>query len=245
MIMVIGDPSEFAIQSSISIAYKELGARALGFFVIHIGGRCYGVREPDATWMANAFDEVERRIARRGTHTAPFVTEPHAGKIVDADRDADYAPNQDDKLFFGIPSKEFSRFFYSDKLTWDPGDESFDDGSGVLHFDLEERVRLIGFRLKRCEEDYPHDPTIASSHMGEFHRYQHDPDTLSDIWLEAEKFHKIFQDWRNAFEAEWKATPKLFKAHEPDERHEEHLAEIDRLAELSESLRQSRGGARN
>ena len=50
--MIIGDPKVFAIESCISIAYEELGARALGFFVIHIGGRCYGVREPDATWLA-------------------------------------------------------------------------------------------------------------------------------------------------------------------------------------------------
>lgn len=245
MIMVIGDPSEFAIESSINIAYEELGARALGFFVIHIDGRCYGVREPAATYMACSFDAVEGRIAKRGAHTAPFATDPNAGKIVDAARDADYAPDQDDKLFFGIPRREFSRFFYSDMLEWAPGDEAFDDGSHVLQFDVEDRVRLIGFRLMRCEEDYPHDPAIPSADQREYHRYQHDPATLSDVWLKADKFYNILQTWRDAFEAEWKAAPKLFKAHGPDERRDQHLAEIDRLGELAESLRQSRGGARN
>ena len=82
--MLVGDPSKFAIESSISIAYEELGARALGFFVIHIGGRRYGVHEPDASWLACSFDEVERRLAERGTHTAPFSSEPDAGKTAPA-----------------------------------------------------------------------------------------------------------------------------------------------------------------
>lgn len=243
--MLIGDPSEFAIESGISIAYEELVARALGYFVIHIGGRCYGVREPDATWMACSFDEVKRRLDERGAHTAPFSTEPDAGKIADAQYDARYGPDQGIKEFFGIPHPEFYDSFYSKHLEWSPGDEEFDDGSSVFHFDVDDRVRLIGFRLKRCEDDYPHDPTIPSSYKGEFHRYQHDPETLSDIWLEADKFYNILKTWRDAFEAEWKATPKLFKAHGSDECYDQHLAEIDRLANLSESLRQSRGGARN
>ncbi len=244
--MLIGNSSNFAIESCISIAYEELGARALGFFVIYVGGHCYGVREPDATWMACSLGAVEERIARRGKHTAPFAIEPNAGKIIDAARDADYAPNQEGKLFLGIPQQEFSSYFSSDRLTWTPdGDEAFDDGSSVLHFDVENRVRLIGFRLKRSAEDYPHDPAIPSVHEWEFHRYQHDPASLSDIWLQADEFYHILQTWRDAFEAEWKAAPKLFKAHGLDEHHEQHLAEIIRLAELSESLRQSRGGARN
>ena len=243
--MLIGDPSEFAIESCISIAYEELGARALGYFVIHIGGRCYGVREPDASWLACSFDEVEQRLAQRGTHTAPFVTEPDAGKIADSYRDAMYAPDQEDEWFFGLPHAEFKDCFYSQKLEWSPGDEEFDDGSSVFHFDLENRVRLIGFRLRRSEDDYPNDPAIPSTYEGEFHRYHHDPATLSDVWLEADKFYGILESWRDAFEAEWRSAPKLFKAHGPDERKDQHLAEIIRLAKVSESLQQSRGGARN
>src|SRR5688572_12212599 len=118
--MLIGDPSRFAIESCISLAYEELGARALGFFVIHIGGRCYGVREPDATWMACSFDEVERRLTERGTHTAPFSGDRDAGKIADAFRDAIYAPDQEDEQFFGIPQPEFSDCLYSKQLNWAP-----------------------------------------------------------------------------------------------------------------------------
>ena len=243
--MLIGDPSEFAIESCISIAYEELGARALGYFVIHIGGRCYGVREPDASWLACSFDSVEERIAQRGTHTAPFATEPDAGKIADAWRDAIYGPDQENEEFFGLPHAEFKNCFYSQNLDWSPGDEEFDDGSNVFHFDLENRVRLIGFRLRRCENDYPHNATTLSAYEGEFHRYHHDPATLSDVWLEADKFYNILKNWRDAFEAEWRNAPKLFKAHGPDERKDQHLVEIDRLAELSGSIRQSRNGARS
>lgn len=243
--MLIGDPSSFAIESCISIAYEELGARALGFFVIHINGRCFGVREPDATWLACSFDEVARRLAGRGTHTAPFATEPDAGKIADAHYDARYGPAQENKRYFGLRHSEFLDRFYSNNLEWSPGDEEFDDGSSVFHFDAGGRVRLFGYRLKRREKDYPRDLTVQTKHKGEFHRYQHDPDTLSDLWLEADEFYEILGKWRDAFEVEWRVAPKLFKAHGPDEHHEQHLSEIMRLAGLSESLRQSRGGARS
>lgn len=240
--MIIGNPKTFAIESCISIAYSELGARALGFFVIHLGGRCYGVREPDATWLANSFDEVERRLAGRCTHIAPFATEPDAGKIIDAYRDTGYAPEQENQQFFGIHRSEFSDCFSSKNLVWAPdGDEAFDDGSSVFHFDTGNRVRLIGFNLKRCEQDYPHDPSIPSAHKCEFHRYQHDPVTLRDIWLEAEEFYKILQSWRDAFESEWMKAPKPFKAHGEDKFYERHLAEIIRLSKLTESIRASQG----
>ncbi len=225
--MLVGDTSEFAIESCISIAYEELGARALGYFVIHIGGRCYGVREPDASWLACSFGTVEERIAKRGAHTAPFADEADAGKIADAYRDAIYAPDQENEKFFGLPHSEFRDCFYSKSLVWAPdGDEAFDDWSHVLQFDVKDCVRLIGFRS--CKEGYHHDPAA-----------------LSDVWLEADKFYNILQTWRDSFEAEWKAAPKLFKAHGPDEHHDQHLAEIIRLAEVSASLRQSRGGGRN
>ena len=219
--MIIGDPKIFAIESGISIAYEELGARALGFFVIHLGGHCYGVREPDATWMASSFDEVERRLVQRGMHTAPFASEPEAGKIADAFGDAIYAPDKESDLLLNIPQPEFSNFIYANKLQWAPdGDEAFDDGSCVLHFDVEARVRLIGFK---CAKD----------------EYHHAPDTLNDVWLDADKFYEILKAWLGAFEAERLAAPKPFKAHSQDGASEEHLAEIIRLQKLSESIRQS------
>jgi immunity protein 42 of polymorphic toxin system len=37
--MIVGNPSIFAIESQITKAYESLSMRALGFFVVHIGGR--------------------------------------------------------------------------------------------------------------------------------------------------------------------------------------------------------------
>jgi hypothetical protein len=220
--MIIGDPASFAIESGISIAYEELGAVALGFFVIHIGGRCYGVHEPDATWLACSFNEVEERISRRGSHTAPFAVEPDAGKIADAYRDAVFAADQETNIFFGISQLEFSSRFHSQKFVWAPdGDEAFDDGSYALQFDVGDRVRLIGFK----------------SDPGGYH---HNPATLRDVWLETDKFYGILQSWRDAFKSEWMAAPKLFKAHGPDELQEQHLAEIIRLSQLTKTIRSAK-----
>jgi hypothetical protein len=61
-----------------------------------------------------------------------------------------------------------------------------------LHFDVGQRVRLIAFKLSQCKNDH-----------------HHDPKTLNDIWLEADEFYGIIQKWQMAFEAEWRATPKV------------------------------------
>ena len=187
--MIFGDPSVFAIESSITRAYEAPSLRALGFFVLHISGRRYGVWSPEATLLACSFDEVQERITRRGAHTTPFATESDAGSIANAIRKAIYAPNQDCELFFGMLAPKFSEFVASQRLIWAPdGDEAFDDGSYVLQFDFENRVRLIAF--KSGEE------------------YHHDPLTISDRWLKADLFYGILGQWHEAFEAEWSTTPK-------------------------------------
>jgi Immunity protein 42 len=188
--MIIGASSFFAIESGITQAYERLSLRALGFFVIHVGGRRYGVYSSDATMLANSFDEVNGRIARRGQHTAPFATDPDAGKIADDFRLALYADDQEHELFFGIPKPKFSELIYSKNIMWAPdGDEAFDDGSYVLQFDVIDRVRLIAFRLN---EDGLHEQA-----------------TLSDVWLPADDFYRILQKWLDAFETEWTAMPKV------------------------------------
>ena len=65
----------------------------------------------------------------------------------------------------------------------------------MLHFDIEERVRLIAFK---SNED----------------GYRHDPRTLTDMWLDAAEFYRILQDWRDAFEEEWTCAQKIS---EPDD----------------------------
>jgi hypothetical protein len=189
--ILIGDPARFALESQITTAYSVPGLRALGFFVIHIRGKRYGVHEPDATMLACAFDGVKERIRWRGRHTAPFSAEPDAGRIADVYRRAIYAPQQEIGTFFGFPHAEFRALFHQRKLVWAPdGEEGFDDGSFVLQFDEEERVRLIGFKTKKAG-------------------YEHEPDTRADLWIEGSQFYGVLKQWSIAFEKEWDVTPKV------------------------------------
>jgi hypothetical protein len=186
--MLVGEPSVFAIESGITIAYECLSLRALGFFVVHVGGRSYGRRSPDSTMLACSFDEVERRIADRGKHTAPFAAECETGRIAYAFRNAMYAEVQDES-HFGIPLSEFHDLAISHHLDdWTAhGDEAFDDGSYLLQFDVEDRVRLIAYSSKG---------------------FGYDPASLSDMWLAADDFYRILQQWHEAFAAEWAGFPK-------------------------------------
>jgi hypothetical protein len=187
--MIVGNPSVFAVESGIVQAYKRLSFRALGFFVIYVGGRCYGNRSPDSTMLACSYDEIQRRLAERGSHTSPFAAEAEAGKIADAFRDAFYAQKQRDS-YFGIPWSEFSDIIRSKRIMWAPdGDEAFDDGSYVLQFDVHDRVRLIAF--KSGQDDL------------------HDPATINDMWLTADEFYGVLQRWHDLFEAEWVSMPKV------------------------------------
>ncbi len=193
--MIIGDPSTFAIESGISRAYEGLGFRALGFFVLHILGERYGVYAPDASMLACSLGEVEDRLLRRGSHIAPFAASIDGGMLADAFRDAIYAPSQEGASYFGMPRSEFSNHLYSKHLVWAPdGDEAFDDGSFVLHIDVGDQVRLIGFRSGDS--------------------YHHDVKTLRDVWLPAADFYKILEQWRADFIAEWRKSTKA-----PEEGH--------------------------
>jgi hypothetical protein len=188
--MIVGDPLIFAIESSISQAYDRLSLRALGFFVIHVGGRRFGVHKPDATLLACSFDQVHKRLASRGEHTAPFATEPDAGKIADAFRQAIFSDESAD-IVLGVPLPEFRALFHSktaDRMWAPDGDEAFDDGSYVLQFDFKDRVRLIAFQ----------------SDEG----YGYESGTLRDVWIAADDFYDTLQRWHDAFEEEWAALPK-------------------------------------
>jgi hypothetical protein len=181
--MIIGQPAQFAIESSISKACEDLSIRAIGSFVIHLGGCHYGRDAPNSTAMACSFDEVGRRITRRGTHTAPFSAAPDAGLIADSVRNAIYAEEARES-YFSLSAKDFSDLIYSNHILWAPdGDEAFDDGSYVLQFDHEVSVRLVGFK------------------SAGFCSY--DPRTLRDVWIDQDTFYGLLQQWHLAFEREW------------------------------------------
>lgn len=188
--MIVGNPDVFAIESEVTQAYEQLSFRALGFFVIDVQGRSYGVKEPDATMLACSFDEVGRRIARRGQHTPPFAIDSNAGDIAYGFRRANYDVEEEGELLFGWPVPQFNDAVSSNHLEWAPdGDEAFDDSSYVLHFEDKDRVRLIAFKS-----------TLDSTY---------DLANLSDVWLSQDNSYGILQDWRDRFEAEWEALPKV------------------------------------
>lgn len=197
--MTVGDPSVFAIESGITQAYSRLSFRALGYFVIHIGACRYGVFAPDATMLACSFDEVGARIARRGKHVAPFSKEA-GGAIANAYFLAKEGVGKTDEEVFGIVLADFLDLVYSRDLVWAPdGDEAFDDGSFVLHFDVGNRVRLIGFNTTDCTA-----------------RHHYDAATFHEVWLDANEYYNTLEMWRDAFIREWEAAPKI--SEEDDQR---------------------------
>jgi hypothetical protein len=185
--MIIGSKSKFAIESVITKAYKRLSFRALGYFVIYIKGTKYGIDLPNATLLACSFDEVENRLLGRGSHKAFFDKEPDANKIADAVCSSIYSEEQKGNYFFSIPCANFYDIIVTNKLMWAPdGDQAFDDGSHILQFDIEDQVRLIGFK-----------------------RYENVVNNLTDIWLDASVFYTILQRWHDTFKSEWKAALKI------------------------------------
>jgi hypothetical protein len=191
--MIVGDPSIFAVESEITRAYERLSLRALGFFVIHVMGRCHGFKEPDSTMLASAFDGVNRRIVGRGSHRPTFAIDEDAREIALAYRRSYYAECEDGELFFGMTDSQFSHSMHENDLVWAPdGEEGFDDGSYVFQFEDESRVRLIAFH----------------STAG----FLIDPDSLRDVWIPIDYFYGILQNWVDSFMNEWKSLPKVSDA---------------------------------
>src|SRR5882672_2282909 len=113
--MTVGNPNIFAIESRISQAYERLSFRALGYFVIHVRGHTYGRRSPDSTMLACSFDAVERRIAERGKHIAPFAGESDAGRIASSVREAVYG-GRAENTYFGLSREEFCDLIYGNSI---------------------------------------------------------------------------------------------------------------------------------
>jgi hypothetical protein len=186
--MIVGDPMIFALESGITEAYERLSFRALGYFLIHVSGRCYGVKEPDATMLAVSFDEVGRRISSRGIHIPSFPMGAGVEEIAHAFRRAVYSDCGEGELFFGMPAPQFAKATIAKRLMWAPdGDEAFDDGSYVLQIEDDNQVRLVAF--------------VSSDTL-------YDRPSLRDVWLSKDDFYGILQDWQTCFEAEWEAHPK-------------------------------------
>lgn len=192
--MTVGDPSVIAIESAITQPYDDLGQRALGYFVIHVAGRRYGIRSPDATLLACSLDAVRRRLSRRGKHRVLFGSEPSATKIADAVRASMYDEKRQGECFFGLSSDEIRNALIAGEIVWAPdGDAAFDDGSHVLQFDLGDQVRLIAFKN-----------AVSTEKLAR---------TLVEAWVKLDEFYDVLDQWQSSFEAEWAAALMLATKH--------------------------------
>jgi hypothetical protein len=181
--MIVGDTKFFAIESSITRAFPSLSQRALGYFVIHIGEKLYGVRESDASMLGCSFSGVNDRLLQRGTHQIPLLSTVEAALIAEAYLEAVYTETERTD-YFGLPKTKFIDVLYKSAVVWAPdGDEAFDDGSHVLQFDIGNKVRLIAF--------------INTDAPGEM------MSTIAEQWLDAEVFYNVLSRWSDLFAAEW------------------------------------------
>jgi hypothetical protein len=187
--MIVGNPSRFAIQSELTTAYPNRGQLGLGSFVVHISGKKYGVDSPDATLLACSYDEVCERLQMRGKHAAPFANEPDGQALAQTCYDIRYKETDLDTERFGLTYAEFEEKAHDNHIRWAPdGDEAFDDGSFILQFDLDSRVRLIAFRVD--------DSGIV------------DQSSFADCWVTDTEYYSVLETWSKAFMAEWQPSPK-------------------------------------
>ncbi len=182
-ILIIGEPASFAIESSITEVLVRESQLAIGYFVIHVAGRRFGVHASDATLLRCSFDAVERRISRRGSHCISFGAEPDAIKIADAVLAANYIDARQEECFFGLSCEQFRDVLVTSEIVWAPdGDEAFDDGGNVLQFDLGNKVRLIAFMNLDEHED--------------------SLQTVVEKWIDADQFYQVLIKWKELFEVE-------------------------------------------
>lgn len=185
--LIIGNTDHFAIESCITRAYTKLSQRALGCFVIHVGGHSYGVHAPEATMLACSLDAVQRRIERRGQHTIRFATDADALKVAEAVLAVTYDEVNPKALFFGMSHDEIRNALVSSEIVWAPdGDAAFDDGGHILQFDVGDEVRLIAFINSANRAN------IASS--------------LIEVWMNSEEFYGYLDEWQRQFQMEWMAA---------------------------------------
>lgn len=178
--ILAGDPGRFAVECQITAVNESLSWLGLGCFLIHIGGKQFGIREPDATMLGCSFNALERRISRRGLHLAPNLADAEAFDLAAAVNLAIYGDPGPSWSFRDKSAEEISREVRGNKILWAPdGDEAFDDGSRVLQFDIGDRVRVLGFRSDE----------------------NHLPVSVADVQFDTDAFYSILEDWRSRFES--------------------------------------------
>lgn len=187
--LFVGDGSVFAIESCVDRCFNKPSLKALGYFVIHVGGRVYGVQRQDATLLACSFDAVRERIAKRGLHKMDLVSIAPAAEIVEAVVHVRYSVCDERGDYWGRTSEEFGNELLDRDIVWAPdGDAAFDDGGHVLQFDVGPRVRLVAFGNESSFEERRR--------------------TMREEWIDSDAFYAILTEWYARFEDEWMNSSK-------------------------------------
>jgi hypothetical protein len=173
-----------------SSAYNSPSIYGIGYFVIHIKDNIYGIKSKGATALACSYDAVIDRIKKRGTHICPeFITDLSALELSDLFEGVLYRDKKEYKMpdNIGVLHNELSDIVYQNELLWVPdGDEAFDDGSRIIQFDIEQTVRLIGYKS--------------------LHKNKIDIKTLTDLTMDAEQYYTTLENWSNNFYNEWQKS---------------------------------------
>ena len=178
--MIFGHKQLFAIESEVSAFYEEPGLAALGFFAIHLKSNSFGVIAPDATMLAAVRDEVKRRIASRGTHIAPFAVDHSAPAITSAIQSAIYDYSWSGQEVLGLPCSVFVDSVVRSHCEFHRRcDESFDDGSMVLFFDVGQDVRCIAQKTFQDKKK----------------------DVLVDLLVPADEYYGVMGEWLKWFDS--------------------------------------------
>ncbi|MGB7815670.1 MAG: Imm42 family immunity protein [Methylotenera sp.] len=177
-LIVVGEPNLFAIESCVSEFYKEKGQLAIGYFIVYVGGLCYGIKSPDATLLACSFYQIDDILKKRTNYTSLF-SDVDAQVLADMYLAAIYAENSDDSLYFGKSAQEIKQMLYESDVIWAPdGDAAFDDGSHILLFNFNHMVRLIAFKNS---ESYK-------------------ATNLQELLIPSDSFYDILDGWKSQFE---------------------------------------------
>jgi len=176
--VIVGRIEDFALESEISVPLEGVSQQGLGFFLVHVAGTQFGVRDPQATLLGCSVGAIEERLAMRGLHRSERLSSLGAGELADA-----YLSS-----FYGEADghTRLRNDFLESNVIWCPdGDAAFDDGSHILQFDQGELVRILAFRN---EIDGPAD--------------------LVDRTISADEYYSILRTWLSEFRGDRDTTLK-------------------------------------
>jgi hypothetical protein len=183
--LLVGDPQKFAIESTIFAAYRRRSLRAKGYFVIHLASRLYGVRSEQATLLACSYDQVLKRLQKRGSHRSSIELGCSASQIAACVESAIYGSASEHLKPDCLALRDET---YRNELMLAPdGDQAFDDGSRILQFDRDEQVRLVGF-------------VGLGGAVAE--------NTLSEVLMPSREFYEVLREWTERFAGEWESAEK-------------------------------------